>query len=54
MEKGSKKINAFLFAANIKGIHLQVSGGSDIFLTPDLEAGNMLVNAGLAWWAWWD
>jgi phosphotransacetylase len=30
-------------AAHIKGIHSQVAGDADIFLTPDLESGNMLV-----------
>jgi phosphotransacetylase len=29
-------------AADIKGIRSQVAGDADIFLTPDLEAGNML------------
>jgi phosphate acetyltransferase len=29
-------------AAKIKGIHSQVAGDADIFLAPDLEAGNML------------
>lgn len=32
-----------LEAAKVKGIESPVSGDADIFLTPDLEAGNMLV-----------